>query len=276
MIIETKYTPINFGTTYRKVYKPNSTILLDHESSTSFYNAGLQWNKFFNHFIEKFKDVEKVNIFSLACSDGSEAFSTAMLLISKLGDKAKKYFPITAVDLDDEVMHLARSGYIDLSAKDELLINKYTGNKLNTFFEQTNLSHLSNKIGGTDNRILLTRFKIKNILRDKVKFITEDVHDYVDKMPDENNIIFCRNCWPYLQSNSKKNINDFVKKLSSKMDTKSYLITGNYDGLFCPLSYKNMHGFSMSETFDNVYDKSGSNFHDPHRWFFKNNFEDDI
>lgn len=115
----------SFGTSYRKVVNKKTWELGNcYEASTYFYVKGLQWNKFFNEVIEKFKNTPKVNVFSLACSDGSEALSIAMLLISKLGNKANKYFPITAVDFDSEITKLVKSGFINLSAEDELRINK--------------------------------------------------------------------------------------------------------------------------------------------------------
>ncbi|MBD5402425.1 hypothetical protein HDR58_06450 [bacterium] len=262
----------NFGTSYRKVIKPSYQLGDCYEASTYFFVKGLQWNKFFNHLIEKYKDTPKVNVFSLACSDGSEAYSIAMLLISKLGeDKAKKYFPIIAVDFDRTITRNARKGYMNISQEDELSINKYTGNKLNLFFERTNQTFLSDNKGSTKDRDLLTRFKINPILKDKVQFITEDLNTYVDKMPTTNNLIFCRNCWPYLWKTSK----EFAQKLSTKTDINSYLVLGNFDRIGCPMNTKNCYGFSMNKEFPNVLDKSGSDFFDNTRLFFTK-IEDDI
>lgn len=138
MRIDSQPNIINFGTSYRKVMKPSYLLGDCYEASTYFFVDGFQWNKFFNYATEKFKNTPKVNVFSLACSDGSEAYSTAMLLISKLGEeKAKKYFPIIAVDFDRTITRNARKGFMNLSADDELRINKYTGNNLNKFFERT-------------------------------------------------------------------------------------------------------------------------------------------
>lgn len=272
MKIDNQNISINFGTSYRKVLKPGYTLGECYEASTYFFVEDLQWNKFFNHIIEKYKNTPKVNVFSLACSDGSEAYSIAMLLISKLGEeKAKKFFPIIAVDFDRKITRNARKGFMNLSANDELRINKYTGNRLNAFFERTAQTFLSEKKGSTDNSELLTKFKQKPILQDKVNFITEDLNTYVEKMPDKNNLIFCRNCWPYLW----KTRNEFAQKLSEKTDINSYLILGYFDDLLCPLNIKNCYGFSMSKEFPNVFDKSGSNYFDPNRVFF-HGIEDDI
>lgn len=266
MEVNNHYNNINFGTSYRKVIKNTYQLGDCYEASTYFFVGGLQWNKFFNHLIEKYKNTPKVNVFSLACSDGSEAYSIAMLLISKLGEEnAKKFFPIIAVDFDKTITRNARKGFMNLSAQDELRINKYTGNKLNTFFERTNKSFLSGKIGGTDREEILTKFKLKSILQDKVQFITEDLNTYVDKMPTTNNLIFCRNCWPYLWKTSE----EFAQKLSTKTDINSYIVLGNFDSISCPMNLRNCYGFSMNKEFPNVFDKSGSEFFDNMHFFFK-------
>ena len=90
MKINSHYNNINFGTSYRKVVKNTYRLGDCYEASTYFFVKDLQWNKFFNHLIEKYKNTPKINVFSLACSDGSEAYSIAMLLISKLGEKTQK------------------------------------------------------------------------------------------------------------------------------------------------------------------------------------------
>lgn len=266
MEVNNHYNNINFGTSYRKVIKNTYQLGDCYEASTYFFVGGLQWNKFFNHLIEKYKNTPKVNVFSLACSDGSEAYSIAMLLISKLGEEnAKKFFPIIAVDFDKKITRNARKGFMNLSAQDELRINKYTGNKLNTFFERTNKSFLSGKMGGTDREEILTKFKLKSILQDKVQFITENLNTYVDKMPPTNNLIFCRNCWPYLWKTSE----EFAQKLSTKTDINSYLVLGNFDSISCPMNLRNCYGFSMNKEFPNVFDKSGNEFFDNMHLFFK-------
>ncbi len=272
MKIDNQHNLINFGTSYRKVIKPTYRLGDCYEASTYFFVKGFHWNKFFNHAIEKYKNTPKVNVFSLASSDGSEAYSIAMMLIAKLGEEnARKFFPIIAVDIDRTITRNARKGFINLSEGDELRINKYTGNQLNRFFERTEQRFLSDKIGGSDRRELLTKFKIKPILQDKVVFITEDLNTYVKKMPDQNNLIFCRNCWPYLW----KTREEFAAKLSEKTDINSYLIVGDFDDVFCPMNVKNCYGFSMNKEFPNVFDKSGSNYYDNMRLFFTK-IEDDI
>lgn len=261
---------LSFGTTYKKIHKADGT--LKHENSTHFFVDDIQWNRLFDELIDKYNDTVKVNVFSLAGSDGSEALSIAMLLITKLGEKADKFFPVVSVDYDYEVMQLVRSGYIYLSKDDELRINKYTKNSLNKFLERTNKTYLTDKIGCSDRQELLTCFRIKPILKDKVIFVNENVDNFLTTMPNKNNVIFCRNCWVYFF----KNEDQIAQKLSEKTDKNSYLITGDYDLLCCPMKHKNCYGFSMHKELDNVFDKSGSNYFDDMRFIFGGKYKDDI
>ena len=64
-ISKLSYQPI-FGTSYRKVYVPDKTFLLDHEASTCFYKSDFQWNKgtdFFIDFYDTFFVIDFIYIF---------------------------------------------------------------------------------------------------------------------------------------------------------------------------------------------------------------------
>ena len=253
MKIDNQYNVINFGTSYRKVIKPTYALGDCYEASTWFFKDDFPWEQFFNNAIEKYKNTPKVNVYSLACSDGSEAYSIAMLLISKLGlENSKKFFPIIAVDFDKTITRNARKGFMSLSANDELQINKFTNNKLNQFMERTNKTFLSDEMGSSQKRELLTQFRLNPILRDKVIFVREDLNTYVEKIPNETNIIFCRNCWPYLWQTK----DTFAEKLSSKVNENSYLALGGFDWLLCPMTRGDAYGFSRHKDLENIYIKS--------------------
>lgn len=268
-VLLNNYNPI-FGTSYRKVYQPDEQYLVDHENSTCFFKYDIQWNKAFDFFIDKYKHTDKVNVYSLGCSDCSEALSIAMIIDTKTKGKGDKFFPIIAVDNDKEILSNIKKGYIDLSAEDEKEINHYTNNNLNKYLTKTPYVHISEKIGSSEKRVLLRRYKIKPELLNKIKIVNADVQDYVKTMDNKNNIIFARNFWVYLDDSKK----EFLEELSEKTDTNSFLILGNYDYIICPLTYKNMCGFSMHPYLNNVYDKSGSNYFDDMRWVMRDNFRD--
>lgn len=79
----------------------------------------LDWKANAKFFGGHFKDKEKVNVYSLASSDGSEAYMLAISLIETLGEKeAQKFFPIKAFDKDEYIVGVAGSGKWNLMEAD--------------------------------------------------------------------------------------------------------------------------------------------------------------
>ena len=275
---------INFGTSHRIVYQKEHPDCIDHMNETCFFD-NFQWDKGFDFFIDKYKNTDKVNIYSLGCSDCSEALSIAMLLDTKLKDKSDKFFPIIAVDNDEEIIANIKSGYIALSPDDEQSINKYTNNNLNKYLTRTSINYntnnnvnvyrrktpytrLSDRIEETDKRKMITLYRISPDLLNKIKVVNADVRDYVDSLDNKNNLIFARDFWIYIQ----KDAEEFLHKLSDKTDKNSFLVIGDYDYLACPLVSGNAYGFSMNPNINNVFDKSGSNYFDDMKFFNKFTF----
>ena len=90
-----------------------------HMNNTSFFRLYKIWEPTVKYLEERFKDVEKVNIYNLACSDGSEPLSLAMLIKSKFPYLAKKFLPIKAFDYDVNAIEraLSREYCINISEK---------------------------------------------------------------------------------------------------------------------------------------------------------------
>ena len=278
------YNNINFGTSHRIVYQKGHSDCIDHMNTTCFFD-GFEWDKGFDFFIDKYKNTDKVNVYSLGCSDCSEALSIAMILDTKLKGKSDKFFPIIAVDNDEEITSYFKKGYIALSPDDERAINQYTNNNLNKYLTKTSITHgtnknsnmyvrrspytrLSDRIEETDKRKMLTLYRISPELQKKIKVVNADVRNYVDLLDNKNNLIFARNFWIYIHKDSE----EFLHKLSQKTDKNSFLVIGNEDFLSCPLVCKKTFGFSMHPYIDNVFDKSGSNYFDEMLFFNKFTF----
>ena len=71
-----------------------------HRNNTIFFRNPSFWQNAVKFFEKEYKNVPKVNVYCYGCSDGSEAYTFAMTLLTKIGKKAKKYFPIQAKDYD--------------------------------------------------------------------------------------------------------------------------------------------------------------------------------
>ena len=102
---------INFTSNLRCVYN-RSTNALKYMNTTKLFRQDLDWDGFAELLISKYKDVDKVNIYSYACSDGSEPYSLVIKLLEK-SEKLKincdKFFPIRAKDIDKKItLHTLR------------------------------------------------------------------------------------------------------------------------------------------------------------------------
>ena len=104
---------------------------------TYFFRNDFQWKSFAAYLNRKYKGVNSVNIYNAACSDGTEAFTLAIALISKLGkDAAKKFFPIKAHDINESLIVDAKSGIVPLLPFPYSLVDLYMI-KLKTFFRDS-------------------------------------------------------------------------------------------------------------------------------------------
>ena len=104
---------------------------------TRLFRDDLEWDKLAKYEIDHFKNKAKVNIVMFAASDGSEAYSKIISLFTTAKNNINKFFPIKAYDIDDEILTVAKSGYIQA---DDMDICEATlrANNVDDFFEKTN------------------------------------------------------------------------------------------------------------------------------------------
>ena len=157
-----KISPINFTSTRKTLYKTstgevhsrpyydlkeansefdNKTKIIN-ANCTYFFRSDIPWYHLSSYLIHQYPK-GKVNIYSLACSDGSEAYSIIMDLIAKLGkNEAQRFLPIKAHDADKEIIREAESGKIYASKQDIERIEKTLGTKssIEEFFNIEKLS----------------------------------------------------------------------------------------------------------------------------------------
>ncbi len=207
---------ISFGTIERKIIDSKFKRLdnlsnIKMKNNSYFFREDLPWNNVINHII---KGNKARKLYCYACSDGSEPYSIAILLISKLGyDKAQKYFPIIARDIDPFVINKAKSGYIDFLYDDFEKINKYQDKAKMIFFEP-NCGKYPIEYKVCDNLKKCVNFELGNILKDK------DTLDY------DGSIIFFRNVWPYLKKAKQLSL---INTFKNKFSKETSLVIGDFD-----------------------------------------------
>lgn len=193
-------------------------------SNTTFmFRPGLNWEMLPQKLEERFEDKEHVNIISHACSDGSEAYTIAITLLKALGpERAAKFLPIIAKDVDDTIIGYAKSEDFTLGPND-LIRFKVRKLKYKKYFQPTGKKANIEEFGNPK----LKLYKVKPELRDLVRFERGDVFDDLNSLQDDSNtVFFFRNALPYF---SEENRSKFFKLAGKKLNGKSMLILGKYD-----------------------------------------------
>ena len=233
-VVNTPIRSLNFGTTKRTVYKTNSQDVFVRpfydkakkflgyqdaqivvSNSTRFFREDLPWNILAPALDEMFPN-GKVNTYNFACSDGSEPYSLAIALIEQLGEeKAKRFFPIMASDIDSSILPQAQNYEILATKKDMSLIKNMTGSK-------TVSKYFTIKEKNKDGYIL----EPKDILKENVQFSKKSFEDGLDEVKKSNSLVLCRNFWAYMD---KETILNCAKKLHKNLDNSSKIVIGKFD-----------------------------------------------
>ena len=133
------------------------------------FRDDMDWKKLAEYEIAHFKDKEQVNTLMFAASDGSEAYTNIISLYenSKAQDDTKKFFPIMAYDLDEEIVKAAKSGYIKTCLNDRMQLQMKCNN-YEDYFENTD-----KKLEIAEDKGLQREktFKVKDILTKKASLV---------------------------------------------------------------------------------------------------------
>lgn len=244
-----------FTRPYFNIHEPSGKSIVSakilNANSTYFFRSDIPWNHLANYLNQQFPQ-DKVNIYSFACSDGSEAYSIIIDLISKLGEnEASRFFPIIASDVDNEVIEEAKKGEIMASTQDLARISEATKNigGIERFFE---IEKLSEEIKPPCNdEILSYVLHPKEILRKNVRFECKDIEDALDEIKDGNNFILARNFWKYL---SAKKCADVSMKLRETLNNTDRFMLGKFDyGISTPYFTRELGFTPDSEYFNNPH-----------------------
>ena len=196
-------------------FKKEDNVKMVVSNSTNFFRKDISWNNLGKIFRKQFPK-GNVKIYDFACSDGSEAYSIIIALMEQLGQKeAKRFLPIIASDVDEEIIRMANSGKIGVRA-DELP-------KIEDMIKK----------GGIEKYFIVHKtgsgyvLSPKEILSKNVVFKKETISKGLDEVnKDENNIIFCRNFWKYLSFNE---MSEASWKLKEKLNDKTLVAIGDFD-----------------------------------------------
>lgn len=215
---------------------------------TTLFRSDLDWEKLAKYEVEHFKNEDKVNIVMFAASDGSEAYSKIISLFESAKNCVKKFFPIKAYDIDDEIVNTAKSGYIKASENDVFEIMSRAEN-IDDYFSKTD------KDINIENDAVAKSFKTikaKERLTKNVEFNKGDMFKEITKIKDNSNtILMCRNILGYFLNDKME---EFVKLASDFLKKGSLFVIGDYDRQYMNID-ELIKKYNFENVFKNVYKK---------------------
>lgn len=215
------YSPI-FTSYHKKItYDSLGPIAVNN---TRWFRKDLLWDKFIAKLGDKYNKTDKVNIYCYACSDGAEPFSLAMFLIKKFGEKgAKKFFPIIASDIDSKILQRPQQGRIKLSQKDLRDIKEKLGPDYLKFIQHNNNFQLIPEYNSIEK---ICDGIVNPTIKNNIIFHNTNVISDINNIKGDNNVIMCRNVWPYLTREDQQNL---AKTMFNKLGNNSMCVIGCFD-----------------------------------------------
>ena len=193
---------------------------------THLFRTDIDWGNLMEILNKDYKTVKKVNVYSLAGSDGSEGYSFAMAVMDRLPkDQQSKYFKIKESDIDTEMVKAGKSGLINLSSKDFNLMKSNLKTSKPFFEPAGKLLNIKNndefRFGDYECYRPIPR------LFNAVEFSKSDILDVLKSIDkSETSIVMCRNVMLYLGSNY---VREIVKNANKNLKSGSLFIIGNFD-----------------------------------------------
>lgn len=235
----------SFGMYFNNV--KNDDGKLRYRGDTRICRDDLYFPEVVDYLNNKYKDVPKLNVIMHACSDGEEVYSFLGVLIAKLGEKAEKFLPASARDIDENHLKLAKRGVYHISDMEYTIANDNMNRCFYDFFDY--LPHKESP----DPRLKYTKtVKVNDYLKSLVNFKQSNILEDVKKTDFKNTVLFARNFWPYLSLDERHKL---AKTLSKRMDESSTLIIGDYDREdACLDALLRMYGFEETKAC-NVFEK---------------------
>jgi len=230
-----------------------------NKDTTFIFRTDLDWVNFGEYLKERFKNYNKINTYIYGCSNGSEAYSLSILL-QDADDNYKKFFPINAMDIDNETILQNIKEQKNMVLRSEAAVKlpmvlKRQSNDIKKYISYIN----GFDVALNENVVRDINFRQANILED-IDFINSDAPS----------IVMCRNMWPYID---KKEYDEYIKSLYDKLSKNSCVVIGEFDiedkiqkdailNAFNKAGFENMKMISnnsIKTTFDTIIPKVNLN-----------------
>ena len=214
-IITNYYTPSYKSTRIKQFDKAGRVINCHY---TNFNRADTNWSKLARFLDERFREQDRVKINLFGCSDNSDGYTLAMNLIRELGINAKKFFPIEASNLSENIINENKNGRILLHSRDLEYTNSL---KMGGFYER-DLNSPSQIMQGIEFYPHIVNPKLRNLIH----FSTSDLRKASKEQDFSNQVVSFRNGWAF---NTLEEQDEISKNLYKNSNSKTLIIIGQSD-----------------------------------------------
>lgn len=214
------YNSITFGTTERRhTAGPDKEIVYNYSKVE---REDLDFKDLSKFLAEHFKDKSKVDVFSVACSDGSEPYTLAMHL-KELPINTDKFFPIKCSDNDGIIISCAQQNRLNMTEQDLKALEEH-GIDYRKYFDVS-----SNKMFIPRDKLEnFETYDVKDSLLGTVEFFKSTILQEISKMnTDIPKVLLCRNVLPYVGTTSEQL--HYLEKICEKLVKNDVFVLGDYD-----------------------------------------------
>ena len=213
-----------FGCWNRTVYKAGSNVQISHRNDTSFLRVTKDfpdfWEQATDFFVNKFKNKQQVVVSFYGCADGSEPASFLITMMSRFPQEVWQKFTknINAIDNDSVAIAKAKSNKYTISKLEIERLRKMLGDKVDEFF-----------IGFPKTDCDSADVQLTDKITSKINYRRANVLNDMHRIKRENNIVFARAFWPYLE----KDIPNLAHKFGDRLQEDSCLVISRFDRRGC-------------------------------------------
>lgn len=204
-------------------YSLKNSIITEGEISnyTELLRNDLNWRDYALVLNNNFKNQSSVNIYSLACSDLSEAYSN-LISIDRFCNSPQKFKKIICYDKDDVILDVAKKRRINLEEVEIRRLERFLGYKQDYFTDKK----VRIPIFG-ETTAPMDSYAVSKSLCDRTEIVKSDILKALKNIVDEgNSVISCRNVFPYLTEDYQK---EFAKNLVLVLKPNSLFVRGAFD-----------------------------------------------
>lgn len=189
------------------------------------FRKDIDWLNLAEIIENNFKNIDRVNIYSLACSNGAEPYSLAIAL-NETSKNLDKYNPIIAIDKDPIIIDIAQKGRINISKKEKENFENIVKPKQEYFIDKGPRTIIIDEPDEIFTGITES-YKVIPKIRNMIKFEVGDMLQKLLEINDNgNSVILCRNVMPYLTPAYQFNI---FNVLLNNIKPNSLIILGDFD-----------------------------------------------